>query len=397
MGREVDMEKQFLENLERILAGKDLKVSGAIDDDCRAALDFAKEMVELHVAPSTSFKAQLRERLLRRLGEQEARAPAEKRKSFWGWLRDLWRDKPVWRTVTVTLLVALVAVSVMGRMGVFTQFAPPPVINIPPPAPAPAPTPAPAPAPTPAPRPQTPIEVMATTDRESYLPGEDIAIEFSFKNNTHEPYEIASFPPEIEILGKGPHDEVVRSFPAGNLFQLLDSGEVVRYELTWNQLDSLGEQVDYGYYQFMIPEFPPKLNGFYILPPEGAIDKRVRIEESQTVNGVTCIWEQVMLRPGGVNFYVIIVPPDYDYEALTQHDPERPPELPSLPVAEYRVNDNPTIDAGLPTIIDPIKEGIRYVWYTPVPLANGSKELSFTVTRFGELEGPWEFSIPLEP
>lgn len=403
MDRE-DMEKEFLNNLERILTGEEIELSPAMTEDCRTALDFAREMIRLRVAPSPVFQERLKDKLLHKLDKQKTAAPAEKQGSFWERLGETWR-KPVWRTVTVTLLVALVTVGIMGRVGVFTRFVPPPteipppIIEIPPPVlePTPSPAPPPTPAPAPAPRPQAPIEVMAATERESYLPGEEIVIEFSFKNTTDEPHEIAPFPPEIEILGKGPHDEVVRSFLAGNLFKLLESGEVVKYELTWDQLDSLGQRVDYGYYQLMIPEFPPRLNGFYILPAEGVINKRVKIDESQTVNGVTCIWEQVMLRPGGLSFQAVIVPPGYDYETITRHDPESPPELPPLPVAEYQVDDNPAIDAGLPSIIDPIKGGIRYVWHTPVPVANGSKELSFTVTRFGELEGPWEFSIPLEP
>jgi len=401
MDREA-MEREFLDNLERILTGEAIEFSPAITEDCRSALGFARQMIRLHLSPSPLFQSRLKEKLLKKLDEQKA-APAEKEGSFWERLGETWR-KPVWRTVTVTLLVALVTVGVMGRMGAFTQFAPapveapPPLILIPsPPAPEPSPAPAPMPAPTPMPMRPPPLEVTAIAERESYLPGEAIAIEFTFENTTDEPYEIAPYPPQIEILGKGPQDETVRSFPAGNLFKRLESGEIVRYELTWDQLDDRGRQVDYGYYQLLLPEFPPRLNGFYILPPEGVFDERIKIGESQTASGVTCTWEQVMLRPGGLSFYAVIVPPGYDYEALTRYDPSSPPPSPPpLPEAEYRIDDAPPVDTPSPSIIEPLEEGIRYVWLTPVPVSNSSRQLSFTITRFGDIEGPWQFQLPLE-
>ncbi len=407
MDREA-MGKEFLDNLERILVGEEVEFSPAMTEDCRSALGFARQMIRLRVAPAPLFQSRLREKLLRKLDETHQATPAEEGGSFWERLAETWR-RPVWRTVTVTLLVALITVGVMGRMGAFSRFAPPeeapaPLIEIPPPqapeptpSPEPAPAPAPIPAPTPLPIKPPPLEITATAEKEAYLPGEAVTIEFTFENTTDEPYEIAPYPPGIEVLDTGPQEEAVRSFPAGNLLERLEAGETVSYELTWDQLDNRGEQVDYGYYQLLLPEFPPRLNGFYILPAEGVFDERIKVGESQTVNGVTCTWEQVWLRPGQLSFFAVIVPPDYDYAALTQYDPAGPPPPPPpLPVAEYQVDDAPPVEIPSPSIIDPFEEGIRYVWQTPVPIPRSRRQLSFTITRWGDIEGPWQFQLPLE-
>ena len=41
MGREADMEKEFLENIDRMLAGEEVKIGADVSDDYRTVLDFA--------------------------------------------------------------------------------------------------------------------------------------------------------------------------------------------------------------------------------------------------------------------------------------------------------------------------------------------------------------------
>ena len=41
-------------------------------------------------------------------------------------------------------------------------------------------------------------------------------------------------------------------------------------------------------------------------------------------------------------------------------------------------------------------KGQEYVWMMSIPVPKGTKELTFIITRFGDVEGPWEFKIPVE-
>jgi len=408
MGREVDMEKEFSENIDRILAGEEVKVGPGMDDECQTALDFAQKMVRLRAAPSPSFKAELKERLLQQLSEQETGGPALAKKNwFWEGLRHLVPHNVIWRAVaTTTVVVIVAAVGVFWYMGGFTQ----PPAPMPAPAPAPRPAPAPAPTPTPAPAPMpapTPapspaprhaefIEMNATTDRSTYLPGEEITIEFSFKNISPQAFMIDPFPPEIEIIGHGPYDELVRLFPAGAESKSLEPGEVVSYTMTWDQRDGQGQQVDYGYYQFRIPgggTLVDKgiLGGVSILPEEGVIERTINVNESQTVNDITFTLERVELTARGPRFYALNVPPGYSFPL--SFTPEPPPQAD----AEYSLNGGPTREAGSAGIIASRENGWEYVWFMSIPVPKGTEELTFTIIRFGDMEGPWEFSIPLEP
>jgi len=137
MGREADMEKEFSENIDRMLAGEEVKVSAAMDDDCRTALDFTQKLIGLRGVPSPSFKAELKEKLLQKLSEEEARAEA-KRSWFREGLRRLVPRQPVWQALTALLVVVVVAGGITWGMGTLKVSGPPP-------CPMPAPTPAPQP------------------------------------------------------------------------------------------------------------------------------------------------------------------------------------------------------------------------------------------------------------
>ena len=156
------------------------------------------------------------------------------------------------------------------------------------------------------PPPQTPefIEMNATTAK-SYLPGEEVVIEFSFKNITDELFEIDPFPPDIEIVGTR-HDELVRLFLAGSGSKSLEPQEVISHTVMWDQRDDQGQPVDCGAYWFRIMGGGTLVDAasfvVFILPPEGVIEKTIEVNESQTVNGVTFILEQVRLSAYGAMF-----------------------------------------------------------------------------------------------
>lgn len=226
------------------------------------------------------------------------------------------------------------------------------------------------------------IEREATTDKSSYLLDEDIVIEFSFKNSSSEPFQIDPFPPFIEIMRPRPY-EPVRSFPAGTDIKSLDPGEVASYAVTWDQRDDRGQQVDYGYYQFRVHPDTGRLDGVLILPPEGVMEKTVQVNESQTVNGITITLEWVELSASEAKFHAFnTLPPGYSSSRDST-------------AAEYRLDGGPVKDAGTAGIHF-LENRMAYTWEQLDPVAKGTKELTFVITRLGDWEGPWEFHISLE-
>ena len=407
MGRETDMEKEFSESIDRILAGEEVKVGAGMDDDCRTALDFAQKMVGLRTVPSPSFKAQLKERLLLKLSEQETKAPAGTKKNWlWEGLRHLVPHNVMWRAVTTTAVVIILAVGVLWGMGIFTQL----------PAPAPlAPRGIP-PAPSPPPQPWLEIEAIPLSPI-AYAPAfsleEEVKILFVFKNVSSEPITVAPFLPRIEIRRRST-GELVRSFPEGSEQLDISPVETVEYTLVWDQKDDNGRQVAPGWCSVSVNDFtiskatePTTRMGSWIRTkiliqlPQGAMEKVIEVNQSQTVSDLTITLERVELSAMGAKFYAFTftIPPDYSLPPPPYISP--PPRRQWMfPIfAQYTVN-GVTKDAGRSSIGSrdngvELVWGYHGAWVDPVP--SDTKELTFTITRFGELEGPWEFLIPLEP
>ena len=258
----------------------------------------------------------------------------------------------------------------------------------------PVPTPTPAPAPGLEPASGTPprtynemIEPNASTDKDSYITGENVVIEISLKNVNPYEIEIDPFPPitEIEHRKHSQEDKPVRSFPSGNERRSLEAGEVATYALTWDQRDDNGQLVDYGYYTFRIRTSSGGygFDGVLVQPPAGVIERTIEVNESQTVNGITVTLKRVELSFEEAKFYV---------------SSKRPAGyLPSRhsAAAEYQLDNGPIRNAGTGGF-DFFEDRIDCLWVQVDPVAKDTKELTFTITRFGDTEGPWEFKIPLE-
>ena len=211
MGREINMEKEFSENIDRMLAGEEVQVSAAVSDDYRAAVDFAQRLIRLRPMPSAFFEAKLRERLLQRLSEQDMKTPARAKES---WLQEgLKRLVPrqlVWRAVTATLLVAIVASGVFWQMGGFTQLVPPPPRPL-------------------SPLPKQPVRMEITSVKTTYLTGEEV--EFISSETVvviPSPSPMATTPPVIDHW-----EETVWHSPAGYERLKLGLAESVEYTITW--------------------------------------------------------------------------------------------------------------------------------------------------------------------
>jgi len=231
------------------------------------------------------------------------------------------------------------------------------------------------------------------------LPGEDIIIEFSFKNVTPEPFQIDPFPPLIQISH---HSEVLRSFPPGEA-KALEPNEVVTYTLTWDQRDEQGQQVPYGNYYIKLGHIKLgdrtmslSLSGtrqFLILPAEGVIEKTIELNESRMVDGITITLNRVELTATGMEVYAFNTPADY---RLSERPQPPSPEFMKLHTeAEYSLDGGLWQKAG-PSGIGFLEDGMRHSWTHLDPVPKGTWEITFVITKLGDWEGPWEFRIPLE-
>jgi hypothetical protein len=330
------------------------------------------------------------------------RARLDTKDSWLDGLRRILASK-TWQVATVT--AAVVVIAVVAAVWQFGGVGQAPPIPEPTPTPTPSPTP---PPPMPAPLPA--LQVSAVPSQNSYLPGEKIDIEFSFSNtDTDELITVTPFPPEIQIMSPRPY-EVVRSFAYGEQELKLEPGERMTYNLTWDQLDDNEKQVAPGWYYVDVNEITATrasrmtqwsfgtIAKLLIRYPQGAMEKSIELNQSQTVNGLTITLKHVELTATEARFYAFTIPPGYS-------PPEQPePDIPPLPHppppemvpvhAEYAV-DGVTKDAGY-SGIGSEGDGIRLIWDNLDPVPSDAKDLTFTITRFGDIEGPWEFKVPLE-
>lgn len=135
MKKDKSTEKQFLEYLDRLLAGEEITVGDEVSDDLRSALEHARKMLAFREEPSAAFRADLRDRLLRQIaGKQAAAYPTTEREGFRERMANLFPPRPVLVAVTSTALVVLLAfVGVVWYSGRSSQA---PMLTAVPPPPA---------------------------------------------------------------------------------------------------------------------------------------------------------------------------------------------------------------------------------------------------------------------
>jgi len=110
MKKDKSTEKQFLEYLDRLLAGEQITVGDELSDDARSALELARKMLAFREEPSPAFRADLRDKLLRQIAEkQTATYPATEREGFWERVANLFPQRAIMIAVTSTALVVLLA------------------------------------------------------------------------------------------------------------------------------------------------------------------------------------------------------------------------------------------------------------------------------------------------
>jgi hypothetical protein len=248
----------------------------------------------------------------------------------------------------------------------------------------PVPSPVPAPAPPP-----TPLEVSAILANTTYLPREKVEVKLSFRNRSTEPVTINAFPPVLEIT-QAKTEALVRSLPPGTGAIALNPKEMASYTATWDEKDNGGKQVAPGWYYFTVKHIWGMINKVLIQYPQGAMEKTIVVDQSRTMGGLTITLKQAVLTGTNAKFTAFVIPPAYN--------PAKPP-LTLEASANYDV-DGVTKDAGL-AAIGSDDNGLILTWgyeQAPVdPVPSDAKNLTFTITKLGEWEGPWEFKIPLEP
>jgi hypothetical protein len=107
MKKDKSKEKQFLEYLDRLLAGEDIRPGEEASHEVRSALEHARRMLAFREEPSLAFKAELKNKLLRQLAEKQA--PAARRERFGERMANIFPPRSVLIAVTSTAVLVLLA------------------------------------------------------------------------------------------------------------------------------------------------------------------------------------------------------------------------------------------------------------------------------------------------
>jgi hypothetical protein len=197
--------------------------------------------------------------------------------------------------------------------------------------------------------------------------------------------------------------ETIRAFAEGSEELGLQPGEIAKYTLVWDQQDDSGQQVAPGWYYVDVQGItvtkgmPPTrrtrmsfgaITKVLIQFPQGAMEKTIEVNQSQTANGITITLERVQLSAEETKFYA------FTTTQLTEEGID--PLLAKLiPIhAQYTV-DGSTKDAGYAAerLSD---QGTELIWDDLDPLPSDARKLTFIITKFGDWQGPWEFYVPLQ-
>jgi len=308
--------------------------------------------------------------------------------------------------------------------------------STPPSTPSPTPAPAPAPAPGPIsppgvpPGPVTPptatysVQIDLFPSQTVYMSGEEVEIEVRLTNESVEPVAVTQMPPKLGLVMPESGDDdarVIYTFNAGDEERELAVGETAIYSFTWDQRDEDGEKAPPGWYfgefEYTVrpqtaPENEWRTGGrdrlFLIQYPQGAMEKIIEPDQSQTATGLPLEVEnevipvdlvitlkRVELTEEGASFFVLLTSPDNplpSYDEVWWHI--------ALDEQAQYVFDGTVKDARSANTRY-TEDGIELRWgregnyRDPVPA--DAEELTFIITRLGDdWEGPWEFTAPLE-
>jgi len=251
-------ERQFLEDVERLLKGEE-PLERLADADYIETVLFARRLIELRQEPDQEFAGKLRRNLLTAMASQDAQAQDSR-----SWFMRLFA-RPGLRLAMVSTFVVLAAVGLVWRAGLMSTLMPqssdaPPSMLTAPSAPAVPATNAPEmvrgqtnaadkSADEPAASAPSASPVMLTVYvAPTNASGEDVSIALVFRNEGPDGYSLSPFPPGIVIRDMAT-GRVVRTFSAGSSTGVISAMESLQYDVIWNQEDDGGRQVQPGRYQ----------------------------------------------------------------------------------------------------------------------------------------------------
>jgi hypothetical protein len=276
------------------------------------------------------------------------------------------------------------------------------------------------------------FQLNLVPDKPIYLPGEPVQMELILTNastgDATSPITVSQVPPAIDLVTSG-YDQttsgerldtpkVIKSFPAGNAEITLGLGQKVTYQLRWDQRDNNGKQASPGWY-FYSDMLNLKIAGqnewsgsvdraFLIQYPQGAIQKTIDLNQSQTISGfsfddtisgkrqtvdLALTLKHVELNEKTLSFLVVATSPNNPlsgYEGWGDVTGQ----------AQYAIDGVVNNTTWYPTTTQSLDSGIEMRWgyddgyLEPVP--NGSKQLTVIITNIGDWQGYLEYQVPLD-
>lgn len=241
MGRDDELEKQFSDDIDRILAGKETGAGTGADEDSRTALEFASKMADLRAQPSDAFKNQLKDRLM---GELERKAAEQASREGQNWLREgfnrLIPRQLVWQALAAGIVLLVIAGGALWWIDL-GRTPSPALVSVP----SSAPSTVTATAPSAGAR--LPLTAAGYTDKSTYLTGEKVNIVVTLSNITAEPLRVEPYPPIISIMDDG-SQQAVRTFLSGTQSGIIPANSKVSFQVLWDGRDDSGRLVPGGNY-----------------------------------------------------------------------------------------------------------------------------------------------------
>ena len=103
-----DKDRELLNNLDRILQGREDEVPESTDEDTRSATELARKIASMREKPTGEFTENLKAELIHRLDEQEkGQESGDQELMFWGIPR-----RTFWRS-TIAALITFIIIAII--------------------------------------------------------------------------------------------------------------------------------------------------------------------------------------------------------------------------------------------------------------------------------------------
>jgi hypothetical protein len=401
MNQEFENSKEFLTNLDRILAGEQAVISDSAGSDLTGALDFAQKMKALRAVPSAEFKAQLKAKLLQQIAQQEEAARMKKAR---GWWANFTANQLVWQAITAVLVIGVITgllwatnfMRLPGSMPSSTTIVSATTTRTTTTAIASVTatytttnvtTSATNPGTYTTAAPRGPLVVNANTDKTTYPAGASVKINVSLTNVTSSAIVIPAYPPILSLMqGSQP----VYTFAGGPAAKTIAPYTTVNFTLTWNQQDAKGAAAAPGYYYLELEDIntggqtikldlstPVYFNILPLTTPSLITDKNITVNQTVTDSNISITLNSLsVLNNGTINVTATI---------LSAQGPG------SSATAYYSI-DNGWLQSTTASSVN----GSQYTWMFPATVTADNTELVFIITGIGTKPGYWEFRIPLK-